>query len=187
MPTDLMAEYYKQRSSAGLIMSEATSVSAMGVGYPNTPGIWSDEQVEGWKKVTKAVHDGGGLIQLQLWHVGRISDPLYLDGKLPLAPSEVAAKGHVSLVRPKKDYVTPRAISVEEINEVVQAEPSEGQDPEILGQLASIGIKKGQPFKPDEWLQTVPGKGWNMLFRLYGPLQPWFDKSWRPGDPVEVK
>ena len=76
VPTDLMAEYYKQRSSAGLIMSEATSVSAMGVGYPNTPGIWSDEQVEGWKKVTKAVHDGGGLIQLQLWHVGRISDPL---------------------------------------------------------------------------------------------------------------
>jgi 2,4-dienoyl-CoA reductase-like NADH-dependent reductase (Old Yellow Enzyme family) len=120
VPTELMAEYYVQRSSAGLILSEATSVSPMGVGYPDTPGIWSEEQVEGWKKVTKAVHDAGGLIHLQLWHVGRISDPIYLDGKLPIAPSAIAAKGHVSLVRPMKDYDTPRAISVDEIKVVVE-------------------------------------------------------------------
>ena len=85
IPNDLMAEYYAQRASAGLIISEATSVCAHGVGYPNTPGIWSDAQVDGWKLVTDAVHRAGGRILLQLWHVGRISDPLYLDGELPLA------------------------------------------------------------------------------------------------------
>jgi 2,4-dienoyl-CoA reductase-like NADH-dependent reductase (Old Yellow Enzyme family) len=71
----MMAEYYRQRSGAGLIISEATSVTPMGVGYPNTPGIWSREQVEGWKLVTRAVHEAGGRILLQLWHVGRVSDP----------------------------------------------------------------------------------------------------------------
>ena len=92
-PNAMMAEYYRQRASAGLIISEATSVSPMGVGYPNTPGIWSPEQVTGWKLVTQAVHDAGGKMFLQLWHVGRISDPYYLDGALPVAPSAIAAKG----------------------------------------------------------------------------------------------
>ena len=77
IPNALMAEYYRQRSSAGLILTEATSVTPMGVGYANTPGIWSDEQVTGWKLVTQAVHEAGGRIFLQLWHVGRISDPLF--------------------------------------------------------------------------------------------------------------
>ncbi|MEZ5454402.1 MAG: alkene reductase, partial [Thiothrix sp.] len=77
VPNALMAEYYQQRASAGLILTEATSVTPMGVGYPDTPGIWSDEQVEGWKLVTDAVHQAGGLIFLQLWHVGRISDSSY--------------------------------------------------------------------------------------------------------------
>ena len=87
VPNALMAEYYVQRASAGLILSEATSVTPMGVGYADTPGIWSDEQVEGWKQVTDAVHNAGGRIFLQLWHVGRISDPIFLDGELPVAPS----------------------------------------------------------------------------------------------------
>lgn len=87
VPTDMMAEYYAQRASAGLIISEATSVTPMGVGYPDTPGIWSGHQVEGWKKVTDAVHKWSGKILLQLWHVGRISDPVYLNGELPVAPS----------------------------------------------------------------------------------------------------
>src|SRR6478609_6641756 len=85
-PNDLMAEYYSQRASAGLILTEATSVDPMGVGYANTPGIWNAEQVEGWKKITSAVHARGGKIVLQLWHVGRISDPMFLDGKEPVAP-----------------------------------------------------------------------------------------------------
>src|SRR3978361_1547297 len=73
VPNALMAQYYAQRASAGLILSEATSVTPMGVGYADTPGLWSAEQVEGWKLVTQAVHDAGGLILAQLWHVGRIS------------------------------------------------------------------------------------------------------------------
>ncbi|PMR77895.1 alkene reductase [Billgrantia endophytica] len=121
VPGELMVEYYRQRASAGMIISEATSVTPMGIGYPNTPGIWSEEQVAGWKKVTDAVHAAGGCILLQLWHVGRISDPLYLDGQLPVAPSAIQPEGHVSLVRPKKPYVTPRALETEEISGIVEA------------------------------------------------------------------
>jgi 2,4-dienoyl-CoA reductase-like NADH-dependent reductase (Old Yellow Enzyme family) len=77
VPNDLMREYYFQHASAGLMLSEATSVSAMGVGYPDTPGIWSEEQVAGWKRITEAVHVAGGTILLQLWHVGRVSHPDY--------------------------------------------------------------------------------------------------------------
>jgi N-ethylmaleimide reductase len=87
VPTEMMATYYRQRASAGLLITEATQVSPQGVGYPNTPGIHSDEQVEGWKRVTAAVHEQGGRIFLQLWHVGRISHPsLQPDGALPVAP-----------------------------------------------------------------------------------------------------
>ena len=110
VPNALMAEYYAQRASAGLILTEATSVMPMGVGYPDTPGIWSAEQIEGWQRVTQAVHAAGGRIFMQLWHVGRVSHPDYLDGALPVAPSALAPEGHVSLLRPKRDYVVPRAL-----------------------------------------------------------------------------
>ncbi len=93
VPNALMAEYYVQRASAGLILTEATSVTPMGVGYADTPGIWSDEQVAGWKQITDAVHAAGGRIVLQLWHVGRISDPVFLDGAAPVAPSAVKPAG----------------------------------------------------------------------------------------------
>ncbi|AVR96515.1 alkene reductase [Pseudoduganella armeniaca] len=121
VPNALMAEYYAQRASAGLILSEATSVTPQGVGYENTPGIWSDEQVEGWKLVTEAVHAKGGKIFLQLWHVGRISDPSLLDGEAPVAPSAIPAKGHVSLLRPQRPYPVPRALTTEEVAGVVAA------------------------------------------------------------------
>jgi len=121
IPNALMAEYYVQRASAGLILSEATSVTPMGVGYAATPGIWSEAQVAGWRGVTDAVHAAGGRIVLQLWHVGRISDPIFLNGELPVAPSPIAAEGHVSLVRPMRPYVTPRALGLDEIPGVVAA------------------------------------------------------------------
>ena len=121
VPNPLIAKYYAQRASAGLIISEATSVTPQGVGYPNTPGIWSDEQVAGWRGVTDAVHAAGGRIVLQLWHVGRISDPDYLDGALPVAPSAIAAAGHVSLLRPQRPFVTPRALDIEEIPGIIAA------------------------------------------------------------------
>lgn len=121
VPNSLMAEYYAQRASAGLIISEATSVDPMGVGYPDTPGIWSDEQVEGWKQVTAAVHDRGGRIFLQLWHVGRISHPMYLDGKQPVSASAITAEGHVSLVRPITPFPEPRALILDEIPSVIES------------------------------------------------------------------
>jgi N-ethylmaleimide reductase len=121
VPNALMAEYYAQRADAGLIISEATSVDPMGVGYADTPGIWSDDQVEGWQEVTNAVHDKGGRIFLQLWHVGRISHPIFLDGALPLAPSAIKPEGHVSLVRPVTEYLTPHALETDEIPQVVEA------------------------------------------------------------------
>jgi 2,4-dienoyl-CoA reductase-like NADH-dependent reductase (Old Yellow Enzyme family) len=121
VPNAMMAEYYRQRASAGLMLTEATSVTPMGVGYPDTPGIWSSEQVEGWKLVTRAVHKAGGRILLQLWHVGRVSDPSYLAGELPVAPSAIAPAGNVHLLRPTRPFVTPRALRQDELPGVVDA------------------------------------------------------------------
>ena len=121
VPTDLMATYYAQRASAGLILTEATSVTPMGVGYADTPGIWNDAQEAAWARITTAVHSAGGRIFLQLWHVGRISDPHYLDGQQPVAPSAIAPAGHVSGIRPMKPFETPRALETAEIAEVVEA------------------------------------------------------------------
>jgi 2,4-dienoyl-CoA reductase-like NADH-dependent reductase (Old Yellow Enzyme family) len=121
VPNALMVEYYRQRASAGLILTEATVVSPQGVGYADTPGIWSAEQVQGWKAVTRAVHEAGGHIFLQLWHVGRISHPVFLGGELPVAPSAIAPSGHVSLVRPQTGYVVPRALAREELPGIVES------------------------------------------------------------------
>jgi 2,4-dienoyl-CoA reductase-like NADH-dependent reductase (Old Yellow Enzyme family) len=115
IPTDLMLEYYVQRASAGLIISEATCISPLSVGYERTPGIWSDEQVAGWRRITDAVHNAGGRISLQLWHVGRISHPILLNGETPVAPSAIAPDGRLSLLRPYQSYVTPRALAHAEI------------------------------------------------------------------------
>ncbi len=120
-PVPMMAEYYSQRATAGLIISEATVVDRMGIGYAATPGIWSAEQVEGWKGVTKAVHDSGGRIMLQLWHVGRISDPSLLDGNPPVSASALAAGGYVSLLRPERPYPVPRALETSEIAGIIAA------------------------------------------------------------------
>jgi N-ethylmaleimide reductase len=152
VPNALMAEYYVQRASAGLILSEATSVIPMGVGYADTPGIWSDEQVEGWKQVTAAVHAAGGRIFLQLWHVGRISDPLFLDGELPVAPSAVQPKGHVSLVRPTKPYVVPRALALEEIPGIVAAYRKGAENAKKAG-FDGVEIHGANGYLLDQFLQ----------------------------------
>jgi 2,4-dienoyl-CoA reductase-like NADH-dependent reductase (Old Yellow Enzyme family) len=119
-PGPLNAQHYALRASAGLIITEATSVTPQGVGYPNTPGIWTEKQVAGWKEVTSAVHEAGGLIVSQLWHVGRVSDPVYHDGDAPVAPSAVAAEGHVARLRPHRPYPVPRALETEEIAGIVE-------------------------------------------------------------------
>lgn len=152
VPSTLMAEYYAQRASAGLIITEATSVAPMGVGYANTPGIWSQQQVDGWRMVTDAVHAAGGKVFLQLWHVGRISDPSFLEGNQPVAPSAIAASGHVSLLRPQRPYSVPRALSVEEIAAVVESFRSAAQNAQAAG-LDGVELHGANGYLIDQFLQ----------------------------------
>jgi N-ethylmaleimide reductase len=120
VPQALNAAYYAQRASAGLIVTEATQISPQGLGYPDTPGIHSAEQVDGWRRVTEAVHARGGLIFLQLWHVGRISHPsLQPDGALPVAPSAIRPEGHAHTLDGARDFVTPRALTLGEIPNII--------------------------------------------------------------------
>lgn len=115
IPNDLMAEYYRQRAGAGLIISEGTVVSEKGIGYIHTPGLYSDEQAEGWKKVTRAVHEEGGRIFTQLWHVGSISHPDYHNGELPHAPSSVNPDIPIRTPEGRKQSVEPKAMTTEDI------------------------------------------------------------------------
>ena len=157
VPNALMAEYYVQRASAGLIISEATSVTPMGVGYPNTPGIWSDAQIRGWSNITKAVHNAGGKIVLQLWHVGRISDPSYLNGAAPVAPSAIAAKGHVSLLRPERPHPVPRALETEEIDDIVEAYRQGAENAKAAG-FDGVEIHGANGYLLDQFLQDSSNK-----------------------------
>ena len=121
VPHNLNVEYYRQRASAGLIITEATQISPEGVGYPNTPGIHDAAQVAGWRKVTDAVHGAGGRIFLQLWHVGRISHPsLQPGGALPVAPSAIRPQGDAFTYDGLKPFVTPRALDLDEIPGLVE-------------------------------------------------------------------
>lgn len=157
VPTDLVARYYAQRAQAGLILTEATSVSSLGVGYADTPGIWSAEQIEGWSKVTEAVHARGGLIALQLWHVGRISDPSFLNGNPPVAPSAIAAEGHVSLLRPERPYPVPRALEVPEIRAVVEEFRRGAENAKKAG-FDGVEIHGANGYLVDQFLQSSTNK-----------------------------
>ncbi|PSR54711.1 alkene reductase [Adhaeribacter arboris] len=118
--TALAAQYYAQRASAGLIISEGTQVSPQGVGYINTPGIYSEAQVKGWQQVTEAVHAKEGKIFAQLWHVGRISHPDFHNGELPVAPSAINPNDKSFTPLGFKDTVTPRALETHEVQAIVQ-------------------------------------------------------------------
>lgn len=117
--TDMMAEYYSQRASAGLIITEGSQISERAVGYINTPGIHSVEQVEGWKKVTAAVHAKGGKIFIQLWHVGRMSHPDFHNGELPLSASAINPNSESFTPEGFKDTVTPKAMTIDEIKQTI--------------------------------------------------------------------
>ena len=157
IPNDIMLKYYTQRASAGLILTEATSVSPQGVGYANTPGIWSEEQVVAWRKITTAVHAKGGRIFLQLWHVGRISDPIFLKGELPVAPSAIKPAGHVSLVRPEKEFVTPRALATKEIAGIV-ADYKKGAENAKKAGFDGVEIHGANGYLLDQFLQDGTNK-----------------------------
>lgn len=150
---ELMAQYYAQRASAGLIISEGTPVDPLGVGYPQVPGIWSAEQVEGWKPVVEAVHQAGGRIFAQIWHVGRISHSSYLHGKQPVAPSAIAAAGHVAVMRPVTPYETPRALSVGEVQGIVEQFGRAAQNAKDAG-FDGVELHGANGYLLDQFLQS---------------------------------
>ncbi|ABC62177.1 alkene reductase [Erythrobacter litoralis] len=119
VPNEMMATYYRQRAGAGMILTEATGISREGLGWPSAPGIWSDEQAEAWKPTTDAVHEEGGLIVLQLWHMGRIVHPYFLDGEPPVSASATKAPGEAHTPVGKQEYATARAMTPEDIQRTI--------------------------------------------------------------------
>ncbi|WP_182866619.1 alkene reductase [Rhodopirellula sp. JC639] len=154
IPNDLMAEYYSQRASAGLIISEATVVSPQGIGWPNTPGIYNDEMTEGWKQVVDAVHASNGRIFLQLWHTGRASHSDFHDGELPVAPSAIAIEGDgVHTPSGKKPYETPRALGTEEIPGIVSDYRQAAERAKRAG-FDGVEIHSANGYLLDQFLQS---------------------------------
>lgn len=158
VPQPMNVEYYRQRSSAGLIITEATQISPQGVGYPHTPGIHSPQQIEGWKSVTDAVHQQGGRIFMQLWHVGRVSHPsLQPNGELPVAPSEIAPEGMAATYEGEKPFVTPRALETEEIPQIVQQYAQAAKNAQKAG-FDGVEIHSANGYLLDEFLQDGSNK-----------------------------
>jgi 2,4-dienoyl-CoA reductase-like NADH-dependent reductase (Old Yellow Enzyme family) len=155
IPNDLMVEYYQQRANAGLIITEATVISPKAVGYANTPGLWSQEQAQAWNKIVEAVHAQGSKIVVQLWHVGRISHPDLLDGDIPVAPSAIQPAGEVSLLRPKRPFVTPRALSHEEIQEIVAQYKHAAELAKAAG-FDGVELHAANGYLIDQFLQSTP-------------------------------
>ena len=149
VPTADMAAYYARRAEAGLIISEATIVRPDGQGYPNTPGIFNDAQIKGWHRVTGQVRDGGGKMFLQLWHVGRVSHPVYLNGKAPIAPSAVGLSGR--LPRTDLEYEKPRALDFDEIPALVEAF-AQGASNAIASGFEGVEIHGGNGYLIDQFL-----------------------------------
>jgi N-ethylmaleimide reductase len=153
VPGPLTVTYYVQRASAGLIISEASQISPQGKGYIQTPGIYSAEQISGWKRVTDAVHTKGGKIIIQLWHVGRISHPaLQESGALPVAPSAVTPQGWVFTGQGKEDMVTPRALELAELPGLVADFKRAAQNAMAAG-FDGVEIHAANGFLLDQFLR----------------------------------
>ncbi|MBE9168099.1 alkene reductase [Pleurocapsales cyanobacterium LEGE 06147] len=153
VPQPMNALYYAQRASAGLIISEATQVARNGIGYPNTPGIYSQEQVEGWKLVTEAVHSKGGKIFLQLWHAGRVAHPSFLEkGEIPIAPSPIAADYMADTANGKQPHVIPRELKLEKILGIVQQFQQGAKNAKEAG-FDGVEIHSANGYLIDQFLQ----------------------------------
>jgi len=164
VPSELAPLYYGQRASAGLLITEATQVTPRGVGYPNTPGIYSAEQVAGWQPVIEAVHRAGSRIFLQLWHVGRISHPLFQpNGELPVAPSALAPKGEIYTPEGMKPYVTPRALETSEIPAIVE-DYRAGAKNALAAGFDGVEVHGANGYLPDQFLRD----GTNQRTDAYG-------------------
>jgi len=154
----LMAEYYSQRASAGLIITEGSQVSAQGKGYLRTPGIFTPEQIAGWKQVTEAVHAKGGQIFLQLWHVGRLSHPLVqADGAQPVAPSAIKADGEIFTAEGLKPYELPRALELDEIPGVVADFSQAARNAKLAG-FDGVEIHGANGYLIDQFLRDGTNK-----------------------------
>lgn len=159
IPYELNATYYTQRASAGLIISEATQISQQGQGYPATPGIYSQEQVQGWKLVTDSVHKKNGKIFLQLWHVGRISHSSHQkDSLLPVAPSAIKPTGKVITSDWKQvDYETPHALTIEEIQAIINDYKIAAQNAKDAG-FDGVEVHGANGYLLDQFLQDSSNK-----------------------------
>ncbi|TCH64531.1 alkene reductase [Acinetobacter sp. ANC 4862] len=157
VPTPMMAEYYAQRASAGLIISEATVISEEANGYEKTPGLFTDAQVEGWKLVTDAVHNKDGLIVAQLWHVGRVSHPDLLNGETPVSASDVKQAGYVSLLRPKREYVVPRPLEISEIQAITEQYKQSAIRAKAAG-FDGVELHAANGYLIDQFLQSSTNK-----------------------------
>jgi len=165
-PLPLMAEYYRQRASAGLIVTEASQISRQGTGYLNTPGCYSDAHVRGWRKVTDAVHAQRGRIFLQLWHVGRISHPSFQAGfSLPVAPSAVLPRGDVLTLEGRVPYVLPRPLGIEEIPGIVEQFRS-GAEQAMAAGFDGIELHAANGYLIDQFIRD----GTNKRTDSYGGL-----------------
>lgn len=154
VPGDLVVEYYRQRASAGLILTEASPICPEAHGYPRTPGIHSPEQIAGWRKVTDAVHAAGGRIALQLWHVGRISHPdLQPRGALPVAPSDLRPAGQTFTGKGMKDFVTPRALKTEELPGLVATYAQAAKNALAAG-FDGVEVHAGNGYLLDQFLRS---------------------------------
>lgn len=154
---ELTAKYYAQRASAGLIFTEGTQISAQAVGWTNTPGIYTPEQVAGWKKVTQAVHDAGGLIFAQLWHTGRASHPDFHGGELPVAPSAVPFNSQAFTPEGVKPSVTPRELTIEEIKATIADYEKAAQNAKDAG-FDGVEVHGANGYLPAQFLEDGSNK-----------------------------
>lgn len=194
VPTDLVATYYAQRASGGLLITEATQILPEGQGYPNTPGIHSPEQVAGWKKVTDAVHAKGGKIVLQLWYTGRISHSAYLGGKQTVSASAIKPEGHVYLPDwSKAEYETPRALEIDEIKSIVAAYGTATKNAKAAG-FDGVEIHAANGYLIDQFLRDgsnqrtdIYGGSIENRIRFLGEVAESVVAAWGAGDGVGVR
>ncbi|MBU6468223.1 MAG: alkene reductase [Betaproteobacteria bacterium] len=155
VPGQLAAEYYAQRASAGLIITEATQICPLGKGYPGTPGIYSEEQIQGWQKVTSAIHSKGGKVVMQLWHVGRISHTSHHPEQgLPIAPSAIAPSGQVFTAQwGQEPYETPREMTKEDIHQLINEYKVAAENAKRAG-FDGVEVHAANGYLLDQFLQN---------------------------------
>ena len=163
VPNEMMATYYRQRAGAGLIISEATGISVGGLGWPAAPGIWSEEQVEGWKLTTKAVHEEGGLIVLQLWHMGRIVHPDFLGGEPGVSASATTAPDHAHTPTGRKPHEQARALETDEVARVVDDYRKAAENAKAAG-FDGVQLHGANGYLVDQFLRD----GTNLRTDRYG-------------------